>query len=137
MCINEGPADRTIRVILGIVALFLGYFWNAIWAYIVGGILIITGAVGFCGLYWVFGISTLSKPKKEMPSKKEIKAAVKIEKKAPVKKPAKKKIAKKIVAKPVVKAPAKKKVVAKPVKRAPAKKAPIKKVSKKKVVKKK
>ncbi|HID34361.1 MAG TPA: DUF2892 domain-containing protein [Anaerolineae bacterium] len=59
---NEGKWDRIIRVILGLVLLYVGYAmadapWNYV-AYVVGAILLITGAVGYCALYSVFKFST-------------------------------------------------------------------------------
>lgn len=59
---NEGVTDRIIRVIIGSVALVAGYFWLGgtvqTLAYIVGAISLVTGLVGYCGLYSIFGIST-------------------------------------------------------------------------------
>jgi len=59
---NEGPVDRAIRIILGIVLLALGIFvLTAIWqilAIVIGAIFLITGLTGFCALYTVFGINT-------------------------------------------------------------------------------
>ena len=59
---NEGTIDRVIRVILGLVLLYVGYAmvsapWNYV-AYVVGAILLITGAVGYCALYSVLKINT-------------------------------------------------------------------------------
>ena len=64
---NEGGWDRTMRVILGIVLLYLG------WVGVVGGALattfkilgfvpLLTGVVGWCPLYTVLGIDTRSRP---------------------------------------------------------------------------
>jgi hypothetical protein len=61
--INEGSADRVIRVVLGVVLLAL-YFMGTVtgtlgWvALVVGVIALATGAVGFCPLYAVLGLST-------------------------------------------------------------------------------
>ena len=59
---NEGKWDRIIRVILGLVLLYIGYAltvapWNYV-AYVVGAILLITGAIGYCAIYAVFNINT-------------------------------------------------------------------------------
>ncbi|SMH58355.1 DUF2892 domain-containing protein [Maritimibacter sp. HL-12] len=58
---NEGTIDRALRVILG-AALILGYFLNQdgaySWLYLLGVIPLVTGLVGWCGLYAVFGINT-------------------------------------------------------------------------------
>lgn len=62
---NEGSIDRVIRVILGVVLLslaFLNLIGTAkIIAEVTGGISLITGLVGFCGLYKILGISTTGK----------------------------------------------------------------------------
>lgn len=59
---NEGVTDRIIRVIIGSVALVAGYFWldgtAQTLAYIAGVISLVTGLVGYCGLYSIFGITT-------------------------------------------------------------------------------
>ena len=62
---NEGNTDRMIRVLLGaglgvISFLFLTELAQII-AYILAAILIITGIVGFCLIYKIFGINTLKK----------------------------------------------------------------------------
>ncbi len=59
---NEGKWDRIIRVIIGLVLLYIGYAmlsapWNYV-AYVVGAILLITGIIGYCALYSVLKINT-------------------------------------------------------------------------------
>jgi hypothetical protein len=60
---NESAADRIIRIVLGIVLLALG--WGGVvtgtWGWvlrIVGFIPLLTGIVGWCGLYALFGFGT-------------------------------------------------------------------------------
>jgi uncharacterized membrane protein len=60
---NMGKPDRIIRAIVGVAALIgalaLGVSsLGGILLLVVGGILAVTAAVGFCPLYRVFGIST-------------------------------------------------------------------------------
>jgi hypothetical protein len=64
---NVGSTDRVVRVLIGVVlimaALFSGFalFDGAVWKYgavAVGGVLIVTAAMRFCGLYTLFGIKT-------------------------------------------------------------------------------
>jgi len=63
MRINESAADRIVRVIVGLVLLSAWVFgwmsgtWMVVFA-IVGAILLLTGLVGFCPLYAIFGAST-------------------------------------------------------------------------------
>lgn len=59
---NEGPIDRSIRIVAGLTIALLAYTSLSgtaqLIAYILSVILIITGAIGFCGLYTLFGINT-------------------------------------------------------------------------------
>jgi hypothetical protein len=60
---NENMTDRIVRIVVG-VALIAAYFlfptllgsWN--WLLWIGVIPLVTGAVGWCALYQLFGIST-------------------------------------------------------------------------------
>lgn len=60
---NESTLDRIIRVVLGIVLLAL-YFTGTVTGtlgivfIVVGAIALITGAIGFCGVYALLKIST-------------------------------------------------------------------------------
>jgi predicted RND superfamily exporter protein len=54
---NVGSADKLIRIILGIVILALGFIFKSWWG-IIGIIPLLTGLVGWCGLYTLLGIST-------------------------------------------------------------------------------
>ena len=60
---NEATWDRTLRILLGLILLYLG------WAGVVGGMLgvvfkilgflsLLTGVVGYCPAYALFGVST-------------------------------------------------------------------------------
>lgn len=55
---NEGMIDRGIRIVLGLalIALAVTGRWSP-WGY-VGIIPLVTGLVGFCGLYQLLGIKT-------------------------------------------------------------------------------
>lgn len=58
---NEGKVDRIIRVVLGL-GLITGGFFTAgtvqIVLWVLGAVSLITGAIGFCGLYALLGINT-------------------------------------------------------------------------------
>ena len=63
MKLNESGMDRIIRVVLGIalVGLDLGGVisgWVGIVSLVVGIVLVLTGAVGFCPLYAMFKLRT-------------------------------------------------------------------------------
>ena len=69
MTTNEGTVDRIIRAVLGIAALVgavavgIGTVAGIVML-VLGGILVVTAAVGFCPLYRVLGISTCPVPKR-------------------------------------------------------------------------
>ena len=63
---NESNVDRIIRAVAGVVLLYLGFGGifsgaPAIIADVVGAVLLLTGAVGFCPLYALLKLSTLKK----------------------------------------------------------------------------
>jgi len=59
---NMGKADRWIRFIAGLVILLVAFLWLGgaaqIVLWVIGGILVLTGAIGFCPLYFPFHFST-------------------------------------------------------------------------------
>jgi hypothetical protein len=66
MKMNESNVDRIIRAVAGVVLLYLGFGGAlggalAIVADVLGVVLLLTGAVGFCPLYTLFKFSTLKK----------------------------------------------------------------------------
>ena len=67
MTTNEGTLDRIIRAIAGLAAVVAALAMDlsgvgAVLLVIVGGILLVTAAVGFCPLYRVLGVSTCKVP---------------------------------------------------------------------------
>lgn len=65
---NEGTLDRLIRFLLAEVFIILAWFWFGgvigIILYILSLAMLITSAIGFCGLYKIFGFSTNKNEKK-------------------------------------------------------------------------
>ncbi len=65
MKVNEASWDRIIRVILGLVLLYVGWaviqpqfgLWSIV-ALVVGIILLVTGAIGSCPIYSLLKINT-------------------------------------------------------------------------------
>lgn len=58
MQLNEGAVDRVIRVIVGLAILSLVFIGpKTTWAWL-GLVPLLTGLVGFCPAYALFGIST-------------------------------------------------------------------------------
>lgn len=57
---NVGELDRWIRILLGVAVLSLFFFLTGSWKWIslLGIVLILTGTINFCPLYFLFGIST-------------------------------------------------------------------------------
>jgi uncharacterized membrane protein YgaE (UPF0421/DUF939 family) len=70
MTTNESSIDRIIRVVLAVVAfgaafaVGLGSIGGIVLA-VVGVVLLVTAAVGFCPLYRVFGMSTRKVPQQQ------------------------------------------------------------------------
>lgn len=54
---NAGQLDRTFRIVLGLIVIALGVFYQN-WLGVIGLIPLATGFAGFCPLYRVFGFST-------------------------------------------------------------------------------
>lgn len=55
---NEGNTDRIVRIILAI-AFFVGALATQLWLVAVPGVILgVTGLVGWCPLYTLFGFST-------------------------------------------------------------------------------
>ena len=54
---NIGTADRTIRIIVGVIIIILGLVFKSWWG-IIGILPIITAAIGWCPPYTLLGIST-------------------------------------------------------------------------------
>ena len=61
---NESSTDRIIRVIIGIALFIAGSVWftgiTQTIILVIAAIALITGIIGFCGLYALLGISTKS-----------------------------------------------------------------------------
>lgn len=58
MLANESTADRVMRVVLGIVLLSLVIVGpQTLWG-LVGLVPLVTGVIGFCPIYRLFGITT-------------------------------------------------------------------------------
>lgn len=58
---NEGNVDRVIRLVAGIAAIALAIVAGGVLGVVlavVGAILLVTAAVGFCPLYRVLGVNT-------------------------------------------------------------------------------
>ncbi|MFZ1772512.1 MAG: DUF2892 domain-containing protein [Rhizobiaceae bacterium] len=58
---NEGTIDRALRVIVGIALLAAFFMYpDASWRYwtLIGVVPLLTGAIGWCPLYSVLGMST-------------------------------------------------------------------------------
>lgn len=54
---NEGTVDRGLRVVVGLVLIGIALSGRGAWGYI-GVLPLVTGLVGTCPLYSLFGLST-------------------------------------------------------------------------------
>ncbi len=57
---NVGSADRTLRIILGIVILALGFYFKSWWG-VIGLVPLLTAFIGWCPAYAPLKISTAKK----------------------------------------------------------------------------
>ena len=57
MKVSEGKLDRTVRIVLGLVIIGLGFYYQSWWG-AVGLLPLLTGLSGFCALYTLLGINT-------------------------------------------------------------------------------
>jgi hypothetical protein len=60
---NQASWDRIVRVVLGIILLYLGLADVVSGAFgiilaIVGAVLLFTGVIGFCPIYWLLKLGT-------------------------------------------------------------------------------
>ncbi|MDO5731779.1 YgaP family membrane protein [Corynebacterium sphenisci] len=63
---NESTADRAVRAIAGVILLILALTVAGPWNWVlgvIGAVLLLTGAVGFCPLYRILGVSTCPAPR--------------------------------------------------------------------------
>lgn len=64
MKVNSGTLDRAVRVIAGLVLIGLAATGNVgMWGYL-GVVPLLTGAIGNCPVYSIFGINTCSLKKR-------------------------------------------------------------------------
>jgi len=59
---NVGPADRIVRIIIGLVIGSLGIIFHSWWG-LLGVVFLLTGVLKWCPLYVPFKISTFKKEK--------------------------------------------------------------------------
>lgn len=72
MKINEGLVDRIARIIIGSLSLVIGKFWLIttlqVISMVFGAVLVLTGLVGFCGIYAFLKVNSCSKHQKPLKS---------------------------------------------------------------------
>jgi len=72
---NVGILDQTLRLVLGIFLIVLGFYYGNNWVlYLVGAIVFVTGIIGYCPLYEILNITTVEKG--ELPVKPEIRIGI-------------------------------------------------------------
>jgi hypothetical protein len=67
---NVGLIDRMIRFVVAIVFIIVGFTVSP-WWFIVAAVALITGLMGWCGLYVLLGINTCSGKECKIPKKKK------------------------------------------------------------------
>lgn len=61
---NVGGVDRTLRIIVGLVIIAAGFYFQSWWG-AVGIIPLLTGSMSWCPAYSLFGISSCACGKKD------------------------------------------------------------------------
>jgi hypothetical protein len=61
---NVGGIDRTLRLVLGGLAIGVGIFMGWWWLAAIGALIFLSGLVGRCSLYYLFGVNTCPAEKK-------------------------------------------------------------------------
>jgi hypothetical protein len=54
---NVGRADRGLRLIIGLVVLITGYFYESYWG-LLGLVPLVSGGMGWCPLYAILGMNS-------------------------------------------------------------------------------
>lgn len=73
---NVGMADRIIRIVLAVVFIILALLYSP-WWYIPAAIALVTGIVGWCGLYTLFKWNTCPVAQPVKVAKKSVKTSKK------------------------------------------------------------
>ncbi|GGF71343.1 YgaP family membrane protein [Alteromonas lipolytica] len=60
MIANVGGIDKVARVVLGLLIISAGVYYQSWWG-VIGVVLLLTGIINFCPLYLPFGISSHKK----------------------------------------------------------------------------
>lgn len=58
---NVGSIDRIVRIIAGVGALAVGYYFQSYWG-LAGLVLIGTAFINWCPIYAIFGMRTCPRP---------------------------------------------------------------------------
>jgi len=66
---NIGLIDRMIRFVVAIVFIVMGFTLSP-WWFIVAAAALITGLMGYCGLYTLLGVNTCGKTESKQSAKK-------------------------------------------------------------------
>ncbi|WP_291632912.1 DUF2892 domain-containing protein [Clostridium sp.] len=61
---NVGRTEQIIRIVIGILIVFIGLYYRSWWG-IIGLVPIITGSIRYCPIYDILGISTCDVKKKQ------------------------------------------------------------------------
>ena len=65
MQVNVGPVERVVRLVIGLALVAAGLLWIrgvlGVMVALVGGVLIFSGAIGFCHVRKFFGICRVTK----------------------------------------------------------------------------
>ncbi|PIU41899.1 MAG: DUF2892 domain-containing protein [Candidatus Omnitrophica bacterium CG07_land_8_20_14_0_80_42_15] len=57
---NVGSVDKVARVLMGTLIIICGIYFKSLWG-LVGIVPIVTGFIGYCPIYQLFGLNTCKK----------------------------------------------------------------------------
>lgn len=56
---NVGGIDRKLRILVGLVIIGAGIYFQSWWG-VIGAVLLLTGTISWCPVYSLFGLSTIN-----------------------------------------------------------------------------
>lgn len=62
MCKNVHPIERVVRIMAGVILISLAFWGPKNYWFLIGIVPLVTGLIGSCPAYTLFGLSTCKRP---------------------------------------------------------------------------
>lgn len=62
---NMGAIDRSVRALVGVALIVIGFLTGLWWLYIIAAIMLLTSAIAICPLYKPFKLNTMSRDERD------------------------------------------------------------------------